>query len=120
MKRPPEYRCRSQAICAVTNGLRGKAMATAVPKRSRWLCSAIIIIGKNGSCPASGATTESYPASSMRLVCSASAWMLGAITPVSTRILSLLRLLSLPGNELDDLLVHGLWLLPHQEVARFC
>ena len=59
MKRPPEKRWRSQDIWATAKGLRGKAMATAVPKRSVCVCSAMIISGRNGSWPASGVTTES-------------------------------------------------------------
>ncbi len=59
MKRPPENRCRSQASCAVTIGLRGKAIATAVPNFIFVVCSATVISGRNGSCPASGVTTES-------------------------------------------------------------
>jgi hypothetical protein len=31
MKRPPERLCKVQALMAVTAGLRGKAIATAVP-----------------------------------------------------------------------------------------
>jgi predicted RNA-binding protein with TRAM domain len=64
MKRPPESACRSQAFCAITIGLRGKAIVTAVPSSIVRLCSAAISSGKKPLCCVSGAHNAPKPSAS--------------------------------------------------------
>src|ERR1700730_15329865 len=49
-KRPPEAFWRSQAVCANTMGLRGKATAMAVPSCRRSVFTAATARGRKGSC----------------------------------------------------------------------
>ena len=59
MKRPFAARCRSQLISAVIIGLRGKAIATAVPSETRSVFTAASANGRNGSFLISGVTIPS-------------------------------------------------------------
>ena len=53
MKRPLDCAAKSQAICAVTIGLRGKATAIAVPSSMRSVAAAACVSGRNGLCDVS-------------------------------------------------------------------
>jgi hypothetical protein len=66
MKRPRLARCSVQALNAVTVGLRGKAMATAVVNDRRSVDVAAMAITTNGSSFVSVSTRPSKPSSSIR------------------------------------------------------
>ena len=59
------------AVCATTRGLRGNAMATLVASVIRVVCSAAIVSGRKGSCPASGVVAPSKPIASTARAASA-------------------------------------------------
>ena len=63
-KRPFEAVCRSQQAFATTIGLRGKAMATAVPSSIRFVAVAATACARNGSWRFSIVSTPSKPAAS--------------------------------------------------------
>ena len=58
-KRPRLARCRSQAVIAVTIGLRVNAVAIAVPSVTRSVDTAAAASGRNGSCCVSAVQTPS-------------------------------------------------------------
>jgi len=59
VKRPPDNCCSDHAVIAVTVGLRGKAIATAVAKRTRVVARAASASAMNGSQLVSAASTPS-------------------------------------------------------------
>ena len=58
-KRPFECRCRSFAVYAVSIGVRANATAMPVPSSMRFVCSAAITSGRNGSLPVSAVISPS-------------------------------------------------------------
>ena len=63
-KRPAELACRSQALLAITVGLRGKATAIEGVSSTRCVASAARASGVKTSWPSSTVITASKPASS--------------------------------------------------------